>query len=318
MTATATPVQEQPKKPTFKAGKTVVGTATLSLNLNLNGLERLNPPDRREIKKQIGSSFKKINDAVTADINIPFTREELEIFMPMEIGIDVQDRTNFNIATQNYWKSFEVNITGSEPKVLNITHTPTEVTLTSGKQVVIDMPENLRDWFAYKFCLQSDLVAKTKEERSNRNMWAVLEDEVEIAKELSDELDIKMLADREYLSLAEDKDNLDKLEAFISLTKHQATRTLKTLTDKKTFIYNLKDKDAKGFLAVVQDKDLLTKAKLNDMVENKVLTYTSNIYTFQNKVLGTKEEAVLYMKNPLNQDVIIMEELLLNAIKKNK
>lgn len=307
-----TAVVEKPK-----VFKTVSGTATLKLNLGLNGLERLNSESKKEIVKYIGSSFKMINGAVTDDTNIPFSKEELEVFMPMIIGVDIQDRTNFNLEVQKYWKSYEVKVT-AEPINLDITYTPTEVTLSSGKKIVIDMPDNIKHWFIYKHCLNSATVAKTKEERGDRQMWAILEDEKEIAEELQTTLNVKMLADKEYLLLAEDNSNNEKLEAFISLTKGQTTKILKNITDKKTFIYNIKDKDAEGFLAIVQDPDLIPKAKLNDMVEHKVLTYTSNIYSFQNKVLGTKEEALQYMKNPNNQDVVIMEELLLNATRKNK
>lgn len=313
-TATETPV----KAPTKNLVERVEGKAVLRVNTGLAGMERLKEEQRADIKKSIGSSFKLHNGSPTSSINIPFTKQELEIIMPLLTGVDIQDRTKFNLETQEFWKTFEVTVSYNSPKILDISYTVQEVAISDGTRIKMQIPDMIDDWVIYRHCLNSNLVYNKNKNRELSNCWVIIEDEQETIKEQENILALKMEADKEYLRITEDKSNIETLEAMIKVEGHNSSKPLKTLLDKKSFLYNLKDKNPKHFLAILKDKNLNHKAKIYSLTEYRIINNSNGIYSYNGSVIGNMEEMIAYLVAAKNATTVtIMEEQLLNA-KNNK
>lgn len=291
--------------------------AFLKLNGNLNGLERLPNDFIPEIKKYIGSTFKKVNESITSETLIPLTRDELEILMPMKIGTDVKDRSKFNVDVENFWREFEILVTGEtirNPRKLNISYVKQEVVLSDGRVVAVNIPDNLDDWFAYKLCKKNGLVASTKEERESKNFWFILEDEQEIIREEEQLFTLKLQADDAYINVTNKVENNEIFNALLVVFKeiYPVNRALNTEVRKKMFLSEIKDKYPKVFLETLKDDNLKVKAYIYELVECRILNLVNGIYVYDNKTLGDLEETIVYFNNQNNKDLSVIKMLYEN------
>ena len=300
--------------------------AYLKLNVNVSGAERFSNKDfLLDIKKYIGASFRSVNGVATSETLIPLTKDEIEVLMPLRIGTDPKDRTKFNIDVENFWREFEVLITGEtiiNPKKLNICYTKTRCKLLDGREVVLNMPDNLDDWFAYKLAKNSSSVAKTKEERDSPHFWFILEDEKEIIKEEEAQFLIKEKANIHYVSLTTNPKYEDKMKNVIKVFKANGEFTvnkpLNTKVREKEFLSLIKDKDAKLFLDTLEDADLEYKAYLIDLLDYQIFKYDNGFYIYNNRIIGDENETVMYLKNQNNSKDLSTIDTLLKASKKSE
>ena len=318
-TATATPEA----KSELKTLQRVERFAFLKLNGNLNGLERLPNDFIPEIKKYIGATFKKVNESITSETLIPLTKDELEILMPMKIGTDIKDRSKFNVDVENFWREFEILVTGEtvrNPRRLNISYVKQEVILSDGRKVAINIPDNLDDWFAYKLCKKNGLVASTKEDRESRNFWFILEDEQEIIREEEQIFTLKLAADDAYINITNKVENLDTFNALLIVFKeiYPTNRPLNTDVRKKMFLSEIKDKYPKLFLETIKDENLKIKAYIYELVESRILNLVNGIYVYDNKTLGDLEETIVYFNNQNNKDLSVIKMLFENKKQSKK
>lgn len=312
--ATAT-IAEQPAE--LKTLQRVERYAFLKLNGNLNGLERLPNDFIPEIKKYIGATFKKVNESITSETLIPLTKDELEILMPMKIGTDIKDRSKFNIDVENFWREFEILVTGEtirNPRRLNISYVKQEVILNDGRKVAVNIPDNLDDWFAYKLCKKNGLVASTKEERESKNFWFILEDEQEIIREEEQIFTLKLQADDAYINVTNKVENIEIFNALLIVFKeiYPVNRALNTEVRKKMFLSEIKDKNPKLFLETIKDDNLKVKAYIYELVECRILNLLNGIYVYDNKTLGDLEETIVYFNNQNNKDLSVIKMLFDN------
>lgn len=230
------------------------------------------------------------------------TREEEIKYVSGMIGYG-KDSPNFERELRKYWANFFLEVP-QDGKTLNIT------TTEDGE------PVNLQDWIVYRWIQRHPLVADDYEQfKANPTMMFYIRDpEVEKDKR-SGARQSRTDAYKEFIALSSKKDD-DKIDRIIRILSGANPDRMDS-DEKRNYLENQIADDPDAFLKVAQDKDLDTRAEIDEMIEKGVLRRVGNHILFVDDPIGhSMEEAILFFKNPKeSQTISIMKQRLKEAQK---
>ena len=112
------------------------------------------------------------------------------------------------------------------------------------------------------------------------------------------EIQFKKDADKEYIKVSSDLKNMKRILRLLG--EHINPDTL-SHEQVENALYDLKTANPKQFLKVAQDKNLESKAEIDEMIEAGVLRKIGNQVIFIDEILGdTVDDTVIYLKNKKN------------------
>ena len=160
-------------------------------------------------------------------------------------------------------------------------------------------PINIMDYLKYQFAVKHPHVALTEEEMmSSGNKRFYLQDTKRDELKRFNEIQVKKDADKLFIKLASDTKNMKRV---LRLLSNNLNPDILTQEQVENALYDIKTTAPKKFLRVAEDKNLETKAEIDEMITAGVLRKIGNQVIFIDEVLGeTMEDTVIYLKNKKN------------------
>ena len=204
-------------------------------------------------------------------------------------------------------------------KKLNYFFADLRIKVAYGEQVELDISNdgegNYRkplDYIKYKFALaNTEEVAKSKEECVGNKKFYIYDPNLKLAQDY-DKLSAKKDAYKEFLKVASDNKKINTIMAVLGLNT-------KGLSDKEKelkledFVNNNPD----TFITTVKDKDLETKAFIEDLISAQIVQKVGNSILDGDEVLGgSLQEAVLFLNDKKNSETFVKLKARLEAFKK--
>ena len=164
-------------------------------------------------------------------------------------------------------------------------------------------PINIMDYLKYKFAIKHPHVALTEAEMSQSAAKRFyIQDTKRDELKRFNEIQVKKDADKLFIQLSSDTKNMKRVLRLLSNNLNPDTLTLEQI---ENALYDIKSADPKKFLRVAEDKNLETKAEIDEMITMSVLRKIGNQVIFIDEVIGeTMEDAVIYLKNKKNSGTL--------------
>lgn len=268
------------------------------------------PKEQRDNTRRISSQFKVIDGQITPNIIKGLTREQEKIFLSEQLGINADSPTWEN-EIKKYWAEYTVKIPIAGIRVNKAVY-QREVNI-NGAKVVIDYPYNLSDYIMYNFVMESKDVAKTPEQKENMDLYKAYVEDYSIlkAKEFS-LLAEKDKADNNYVNLINDKNAENKINWIVERFRQPEENFMSfSLADKKLKLREIKDKEPLAFNEQFENPNLEQEAFLYQLLTVGILKKEGKLYFNGVENLGSKAEAIEYMKNSTNSENILKFKALL-------
>jgi hypothetical protein len=251
---------------------------------------------------RISSQFKR----GTQDVLRGLTTEEEKIYLPAIVGV-APSSEKWEEATKIFWANMSI-IVPKEGLILN-------------KAVKDGKPENVQDYIRYKFILAHSEVAMNEKSLEWPQHRYFIIDGNEVKKEQDAAFEKRLKANKEYLMLQTDEGKqkiewvaTELREKGETFDRKSAREMLKFIEMKKD---EVKDKVPVGlnrFLRVALDPNLEQKAMLNKLLEHGIIDLNGNSYFYDGDILGVAEEAIAWIKNPLNSKAMLEIQEKLKAV----
>lgn len=227
--------------------------------------------------KKIGSYFD--NGRIATGLS----DEEVRKFMPIILGMSVQD-VNFYRQVQIYFRDLSIKVPQEGIKL--------ECGLDDS-----GFPVNVYDYVKYRFAKRHPYTAPSFEKAKKNDRFYMRDRTEELIKSRS-ELDIRTSAYTEFVKLVAEE---SKMNAVLKVYGEDPDRVL----DKKLKIEELMNESHQHFLKITTDKDLETKAFLEDCLTYEVLRKVGNTIMDGDEVIGnTPEEAIIFLQDKKNSGVV--------------
>lgn len=256
----------------------------------------------KDVQSTADNRLSSTFEAGTADCLRGLTFEEEKRWLPNLIGISATD-PSWSQQTREYWSNYFV-LVPDEGLLLNIDLWPVGHP-RAGE------PENLQQYIMYRFILKDSRVAKSKEERHNKQRFYILDEQV-VKKQDEASFELRNRANKAFMFLQTEKGSA-KLEWVAMCLKDKLDKLPSGTNELLMFIEAKKDApaDKSGvlgltkFLNVFNDDNLESKALLYKMVSRGVIERNGNSYFFNGEVMGNEIEAIHWLKNPVNSKSLI-------------
>lgn len=296
--------------------------------------------------RTIGSSTSAIKQMITKS-------DEQRAIMPTVIGVDANSQSvNWNEALKNYWDSLSVVIPeGGKP--LNIgyvynfeTDNPelrknidklikTQKDIKDSKTLaeyvesnveeefkyLYGRPSSAEDYMLWRYCLVYGFVANSFKDISKapKKIKFYLFSEAEREQERISKHKLKRKVMERYIDIVKNEDVVDGV--LIMMGKGNKLASMDSVA-KEAELELFSNNKPQEFLALTEDKNLSTKAKIEQLIDSNILRRLPNTQIIvetndvDNKIGNSMDEAVLYFKEQKNKAKISEFEQIYKDIKK--
>lgn len=231
-------------------------------------------------KRKIGATLTR-----SGEINTGITLKEQKEWLPDLVGISADSNTFFTEV-----KKFYANLTIEVPAELEI-----------GKDEDGEFINKL-DYLKYRFAVVNPSVAEDRagaDASARNNVLYYLHDTV---KEKEERFSIMQLEKQAYKEFIKVSDNVATVSQILQVLGVDVRHLSKE--DRELALEVAAKKDPVRFIEVVKDKNLETKAFVQDCLTAEVLRKVGNTILDGDFPLGTTmEEAVLYLKDKKHSDL---------------
>lgn len=229
--------------------------------------------------------------------------EEERKYLPTLIGSDPL-KSDWAVATENYWKNISVNVPDTEMGLqLEVGFMfPTQEDADQYKNGV---PINIPDYVLHRYCLVYRKVANSIEDvDKSPQIVFYLHD---INKDLKQKVDVtkqKQKAYAEYLKIVDDEDTVNLVLLVLEVNKLGIKMEK---DDKMIALQSIIEDRPFDFLKVVLDEDLKIKAFIKRCLSKKLLTNIPNtsIYSKGDDVIANSlEQLIALFKSPEGEPIV--------------
>tara|TARA_R110002012_G_scaffold83854_1_gene210627 strand:+ start:210 stop:1019 length:810 start_codon:yes stop_codon:yes gene_type:complete len=159
-------------------------------------------------------------------------------------------------------------------------------------------PINIIDFIKYNFVIKHPQVGMTEKEMNTKNGRFYIQDQNRDEVKRFNEIQFKKDADKEYIKVSSDLKNMKRILRLMSSNVNPDTLSHEQV---ENALYDLKSANPKKFVKIAQDKNLETKAEIDEMISSGVLRRIGNQIIFIDEVLGeTMDDTVIFLKNKKN------------------
>ncbi len=254
-------------------------------------------------KKSIGSVLTKSGEVATG-----LTNEEVRKYMPDIINADIHDQ-NFRAKVDAYFKSLTLRPTKENPLVL-------EVGLDGDGK-----PINVLDYIHFKFaCQHPKLAVHPTKIKPGITMFVVYDKEEEL-KVGSEQLEFRRKAYKEFIKLLDDQKKLNIVLTVLADRLGYGVRQILTVDERevKLKLEKFVQDEPKIFNDVVTDPKLEMKAFIENCITVGVLNRVGTAIINGDQKLGsTQDEAILFLQDKANSDVLVTLKARLEEFTKAK
>lgn len=249
-----------------------------------------------ESKQNIGSTF-----TPSGDVNTGLTREEEKKYMPYILGMSDTD-VNFPREVKEYFKSLTINVPKKGVKL--------EIGLDDNKE-----PINVLEWIKYKFALANSAVSREEQADgsnvSGRALRFFIYDRTRKLEQEAKQTTSRKSALKEFIQLTADTKRMDMVLRIFGYNPE----TMDAL-EKEPLLEKAAMEDPVKFVATVQDKNLEVNAFIKECLSKQILRKEGNtIFNVDDPIGASMEEAVAYLRDAKNSDVVVTLKARLKAIK---
>ena len=241
----------------------------------------------------IGSTLDKSGNVKTG-----LTFEEEKKLMPRILGCQY-DSLDYNKKLKEFFAELKIKVPFGE-----------EVSLDISSDAEGNYAKPL-DYIKYKFALANSEVAHSKELCNGTKRYYIHDPQLKLEQDYN-KLSVKKDAYKEFIKISSDTKKVTMLLSVLGLD-------FKKLGDKERelkledYVTNI---DPQNFLLVIKDKDLETKAFIEELVSAQILSKVGNSYLDGEEVIGgSLQEAVLYLNDKKNSGDLVKLKARLESFK---
>jgi len=161
---------------------------------------------------------------------------------------------------------------------------------------------NPNDYVTYRWCKVHRQVAGSKEEmeKDARKKYYIYDPEGDLIKQNS-KIKLKKDADKEFIKISSDLDKMRRILRVLTKSNPDSLNELEV----ENRLYSAKESDPAKFLKVSLDKNLDTKAEIEQLVEAGVLRKIGNQIIYGDETIGEDmTDTVVYFNNKKNSGAI--------------
>lgn len=245
-----------------------------------------------DAKRKIGSIFNANGKPL-----IGLSLDEIKKYMPSVIGVADTDPT-FYKQVDRYFLNISINVPTEGTKL--------DVTVDSNGN-----PVNIVDWVKFKYVKAYPYCAENQHSIGRKHKFYILDRQEELDKQHVESTTRKE-AYRVFLGLDEKKKNY-----LLTLLGYKVE-----LLDEKTKEISLEkevNNDPSLFMSLANDKNLELKALVEDLISAEVLRRIGTAIINGDETIGqTVDEAIVYLKDKKNSDVLVSLKARMKEFNKNK
>jgi hypothetical protein len=160
-------------------------------------------------------------------------------------------------------------------------------------------PHNALDYITYKWCLKHRQVASSEAEMKSdgRKKFYIYDPQRDLLKKNA-KVQVQKAADKEFIKISSD---FDKMRRLLRVLSKGARPETMTDTEVENQLYDIKNASPDKFLRMSTDKNLDTRAELEEMIETAVLRKIGNQIIYGDETIGdTIADAIVYFNNKKN------------------
>lgn len=164
------------------------------------------------------------------------------------------------------------------------------------------LPINSMDYVTYRWCKVHRQVAGSKEEMESdsRKKFYIYDPEGDLIKQ-NTKIKLKKDADKEFIKISSDLDKMRRVLRVLTKTNPGNLNDLEV----ENRLYSAKDTSPEKFLKVSLDKNLDTKAEIEELIEAGVLRKIGNQIIYGDETIGEDmTDTVVYFNNKKNSGAI--------------
>ena len=254
---------------------------------------------RSEVKKKIASHWV----GGTKDLLRGLTQDEEKEYLPEVVGISTKSE-HWDAKIRQFWADFEISVPEEGLKI--------DIT----KDVKTGKYKNVNDMIIYKFCLNHFEVAVRPEELAEKDAFPfhIVNEEVEQKKDF-EVYELRKKANAEFHNLVNGEDR-SKIEHVFYLIRENSELMPSGSEALEMRLEQLKDKFPNKFSAIISDENLKYKAFIFKALENRIIIKSGNTYYDGDAPLGELNDAILWLKNPINSSSFLALKERLKAVTK--
>lgn len=245
-------------------------------------------------KWKIGSCFSREGDIATG-----LSRKEVQKYLPDFIGIS-PDEVGFAKGVRNFFADLTIDVP-SEGLVL---------------EIGVDedgFPLAVLDFIKYRFAKANPkVVDQGKDKNPYLHLFEIVDPQEKLQQQ-SAHLKLKVEANKEFTKLIGNDIKFGHVCNVLLGSNKMSREELEIAMDK------LIQDNPKSFLEVVQDKNLDTRSFILECVSYQVLRKAGTSYINGDDIIGGEmDEAIVYLKDPKNSDVVATLKARLAEFKKTR
>jgi len=217
-----------------------------------------------------------------------FNEEEAKKFLRPLIDVPV-DHQDWPRLEKEFWANMSVKIPFEGVEL--------DITLDDD-----GIPVNAIDYATYRWCKVHRQVAGSKEEmiKDGKKKFYIYDPEGDLVKQNS-KIKLKKDADKEFIKISSDSVKMRRV--LWVMTKQNPSKLNELEIENR--LYSLKDQEPTKFLKVSSDKNLDTKAEIEELVEASVLRKIGNQIIYGDETIGEDmSDTVVYFNNKKNSGAI--------------
>jgi hypothetical protein len=160
-------------------------------------------------------------------------------------------------------------------------------------------PHNAMDYITYKWCLKHRQVATSETEMKGdaRKRFYIYDPQRDLLKK-SAKVQIQKTADKEFIKVSSDFEKMRRILRVLS--KGSRPESL-TDSEVENQLYELKTSMPEKFLKMSTDKNLDTRAEVEEMIETSILRKIGNQIIYADETIGDNiTDAIVYFNNKKN------------------
>ncbi len=165
-----------------------------------------------------------------------------------------------------------------------------------------ELPINPMDYVTYRWCKVHRQVAGSKEEMENdsRKKFYIYDPEGDLIKQ-NTKIKLKKDADKEFIKISSDLDKMRRVLRVLTKSNPDKLNDLEV----ENRLYSAKDSSPDKFLRVSLDKNLDTKAEIEELIEAGVLRKIGNQVIYGDDTIGEDmTDTVVYFNNKKNSGAV--------------
>jgi hypothetical protein len=296
--------------------KRVIRKVILKVN-RMENEHSVMPKDLREYRQRISSEIKMLGGIPTTDCIKGLTKDQEEYLLPQTLGMRPHEN-GWQARVRDFWLDRSFIIEGE--KTLNASATIRTITNSLGQSVEIEVPDNLDEYINWGMAMESSKVAKTKMEKDNSSLYAVImDDTAEIERKQIEDLSILDAADLAYVNLIRDSSTeatSNKIDWILAKIKQPSENYYSASPEiKKLRIRRFKDENPTSFIKELKNPNLEAEALINTGLNEGVISLDGTTYFFGLENLGTYAEAVHYVGNANTPEKTMILQKLKSTLK---